>query len=112
MIPRAVLVLILVVTVWTRAQEARSIGDSRADPAECVRVPLPPGVRVPLGGRVHVLGPCDLELRRRIGHEGLRERGRGACRGLLSRRCATALSPLPEPAPEALPGVFQQEIRD
>jgi hypothetical protein len=86
---RAVLVLILVVTVWSTALEARSSGESPYDPTDCVRAQLPPGVRVPLGARVQVIDRCDLELRRRIGEEGLLERGRGDCRGLQSRRCAT-----------------------
>lgn len=90
---RAVLVLVLLVTVWSRALEARSSGGTLSDPPDCVRVQLPPGIRVPLGPRLQVIDLCDLELRKRIGEDGLLERTRRACRGLQSRACATAGSP-------------------
>jgi hypothetical protein len=86
---RAVLVVILLVTVWTTAVEARSSAGSTPDPTDCPRVQLPPGVRVPLGARLQVIDRCDLELRKRMGEEGLLDRGED-CRGLQSRRCATA----------------------
>jgi hypothetical protein len=89
MVKRAVLVVILLLTVWSTAVEARSGGGDPPDQRQCARVQLPPGVRVPLGARLQVVDRCDLELRKEIGEGGLLDRVRSACRGLQSRRCAT-----------------------
>ncbi len=88
------MVSLLVAAVWSSAFEARSSGAPEPSSSDCVRVEVPPDLRVPLGARIQVVGRCELELRKLIGRDGAVERARRRCYGMQSSRCAT------EPASE------------
>lgn len=88
---RALLVLVLLVTVSSTALEARSTGaNAPPERPDCHQVQLPPGTRLPLGARPEVIGRCELELRRRLVEEAPRKRSGARCEALASRSCATA----------------------
>jgi hypothetical protein len=72
------------------ADQASPAGGPVPQPPGCVRIQLPPGVRIPLGSRLHATGRCDLGVGMRFGERGAIDRGRRSCPGLLSWRCAMA----------------------